>query len=363
MIGDESDKMDKARRRARGAASNRDGRFERYSHVGFDDGWDLEEEPLPPLRTEVAMERARSILTRNTSPDLAFDRSINPYRGCEHGCVYCFARPSHAFLGLSPGLDFETRLTAKPNAAERLAAELSRKSYVCAPIAIGTNTDPYQPVEKRLGITRAILGVLRDFNHPVSILTKGALITRDTDILGPMGAAGLATAGVSLTTLDPALARAMEPRASAPATRLATIRALAAAGCPVWVSIGPVIPGLNDMETERLLAAAKDAGARAAGYIVLRLPREVGPIFQDWLAESFPDRARKVMGLVRQIHGGKDYDPEWGKRMKGEGPVAELIARRFKVASRRLGLDQPWPPLRRDLFRPPRGGPEQLSLF
>lgn len=363
MIGDESDRIEKGLRRARGAASNRDGRFEPYAHVRFDDGWDIVEDPAPPIRTEVAMERARSILTRNTSPDLSFDRSINPYRGCEHGCVYCFARPSHAFLGLSPGLDFETRLTAKPNAAELLRRELSRRSYACAPIAIGTNTDPYQPIEKKLGITRAILTVLRDFNHPVSILTKGALITRDADILGEMGAAGLATAGVSLTTLNPALARAMEPRAAAPATRLGAIRTLAAAGCPVWVSLGPVIPGLNDMEIEKLLNAAKEAGARSAGYIVLRLPREVGPIFRDWLGEAFPYRARKVMGLVRQIHGGRDYDPEWGRRMTGEGPIAALIARRFRVASRRLGLDRPWPPLRRDLFRVPRDGPEQLSLF
>ena len=360
----ESDRIDKAQRRARGAASNRDGRFERHTRLGFHDGWDLGEETPAPLRTEVAMERARSVLTRDTSPDLSFDRSVNPYRGCEHGCVYCFARPSHAFLGLSPGLYFETRLTAKPNAAECLARELSRESYVCAPIAMGTNTDPYQPVEKKLGITRAVLGVLRDFGHPVSILTKGALITRDLDILGPMGAAGLARAGVSLTTLDPALARAMEPRAAAPATRLATIRALRDAGCPVWVSLGPVIPGLNDMEMERLLAAAKEAGARSAGYIVLRLPREVSPIFQDWLAEAYPGRARKVMSLLRQMRGGEDYDPEWGKRMTGEGPIAALLARRFQVARRRLGLDQPPPPLRRDLLRPPPApGPVQHSLL
>ncbi len=363
MDEDESHRIDISSRRARGASTNRAGRFERHDRLRFHDGWDIAEEALPPLRTEVAMERARSVLTRNTSPDLSFDRSVNPYRGCEHGCVYCFARPSHAFLGLSPGLDFETRLTAKPNAAEVLRAEISRRSYVCAPIAIGTNTDPYQPIEKKLGITRAILALLRDFNHPVSVLTKGALIARDADILGEMGRAGLATAGVSLTTLDPVLARAMEPRAAAPATRLAAIRALAEAGCPVWVSLGPVIPGLNDMEMERLLAAAKSAGAGAAGYIVLRLPREVGPIFRDWLEERFPDRAAKVMKLTRQIHGGRDYDPEWGKRMTGEGPVAELIARRFKLATRRLSLDRPRPPLRRDLFRVPAPPSAQLSLF
>lgn len=362
MDGTESDKIDKAERRARGAASNRDGRFEPYSRVRVADGWDLPEE-LPPLRTEVAIEQARSVISRNSSPDLSFDRSLNPYRGCEHGCVYCFARPSHAFLGLSPGLDFETRLTAKPNAPERLAAELSRRAYRCAPLAMGTNTDPYQPIEKKYGITRAVLEVLRRFNHPLSILTKGALIGRDADILGEMGRLGLARAGLSLTTLDPKLARAMEPRAAAPERRLQAITRLAEAGCPVWVSLGPVIPGLNDSEMERLLAAAKDAGATAAGYIVLRLPREVGPIFTDWLAEAYPDRARKVMNLVRQLHGGRDYDPEWGKRMKGEGELARLIARRFAVTSRRLGLGKPWRPLRTDLFRVPGAGPEQLMLL
>lgn len=362
MIGDESDQVDKAARRARGAASNRSGRFEQLARVRVDDGWDLPEN-VPSRVTEVAIEHARSIITRNKSPDIPFDRSINPYRGCEHGCIYCFARPTHAYLGLSPGLDFETRLTAKPEAAALLTAELSRKSYVCAPIAMGTNTDPYQPIEKRFGITRQILEVLRAFRHPVTILTKGALIVRDADILGEMGRDGLAAVGLSLTTLDPKLARAMEPRAAAPERRLLAIRQLSQAGCPVWASVGPVIPGLNDSEIERLVAAAAEAGAMAVGHVVLRLPLEVGPLFRDWLAETYPDRAKRVMGLVRQIHGGRDYDPEWGKRMRGEGEIARLISQRFRLARARAGLEKRPPVLRRDLFRVPMRGPEQLSLF
>jgi DNA repair photolyase len=292
-----------------------------------------------------------------------FDRSINPYRGCEHGCIYCFARPTHSFLGLSPGLDFETRLTAKPDAPKVLAAELAKRGYRPVPIAMGTNTDPYQPIEKKFGIMRGILGVLRDFGHPVTILTKSALIERDADLLGAMGEARIAQAGLSVTTLDRKLARAMEPRAAAPERRLLAIRRLTDAGCPMRVSIGPVIPGLNDHEIEALLEAAKDAGARGAGYVVLRLPREVGPLFRDWLEAHYPDRAKRVMGLVREMHGGKDYDPQWGKRMKGEGVIAELVGRRFAAATARLGLDQPLPKLRTDLFRVSRGGGQQLSLF
>ena len=362
MIGDESEKLRKEVRRARGAALNMAGRFERLEHVAVDDGWNREE-AIAPVRTEVAIERPRSIIARNQSPDVPFDRSVNPYRGCEHGCIYCFARPSHSFLGLSPGLDFETKLTAKPEAAKVLAAELSRRGYRPAPIAIGTNTDPYQPIEKRYGIMRQVLGVLRDFRHPVHVLTKGALIERDADILGEMGATGLATAGLTVTTLDRRLARAMEPRAAAPERRLAALRRLAAAGCPTRVSIGPVIPGLNDHEIEALLAAATDAGVTGAGYVVLRLPREVGPLFAAWLEEHYPDRARRVMGLVREMHGGRDYDPVWGKRMKGEGVVAELIGRRFAAACARLGLNRGLKPLRTDLFRVPTAGPEQLALF
>ncbi len=362
MIDDESDEIDKSRRRARGATTNRAGRFEPHQRLRVDDGWDLPED-LPPFKTEVMLERARRIITRNQSPDVPFDRSINPYRGCEHGCVYCFARPSHAFLGLSPGLDFETRLVAKPGAAALLTAELSKPGYDVAPIAMGTNTDPYQPIEKRLRLTRQILEVLRDFRHPVTMLTKGALIARDADILGEMGRDGLAAAGLSLTTLDPELSRAMEPRAAAPAQRLIALERLGGAGCPTFVSLGPIIPGLNDHEIEQLLAAAREAGAQTAGYTVLRLPREVGPLFQDWLAEAFPGRAKRILKLVRQLHGGRDPGPDWSKRMKGEGEYARLIAQRFSLARVRLGLDRGHPPLRRDLFRVPSAGPEQLSLF
>jgi DNA repair photolyase len=362
MIGDESDRIPEATRRARGAGLNMAGRFERHDRVAVDDGWDLEEE-TPVLRTEVAIERPRSIIARNQSPDIPFDRSINPYRGCEHGCIYCFARPSHSFLGLSPGLDFETRLTAKPEAAAVLRTELSRRGYRPETIAMGTNTDPYQPIEKKFGIMREILTVLRDFRHPVSVLTKSAVIERDADILGEMGRDGLAAAGLSVTTLDRRLARAMEPRAAAPERRLLALRRLTNAGIPTRVSIGPVIPGLNDHEIEALLAAARDAGVTGAGYVVLRLPREVAPLFRDWLAEHYPERAAKVMAQVRALHGDRDYDPAWGKRMKGEGTYAELIARRFRTAVRRLGLEAPFPQLRTDLFRVPGSGPEQLTLF
>ena len=362
MIGDESTRIPPGTRRARGAGLNMAGRFERLEHVAVDDGWDLAED-IPVRKTEVAIERPRSIIARNQSPDIPFDRSVNPYRGCEHGCIYCYARPSHSFLGLSPGLDFETRLTAKPDAARVLAAELRKKGYRPEPLAIGTNTDPYQPLEKRFGIMREVLTVLRDFNHPVTVLTKGALIERDADLLGEMGRAGLAVAGLTITTLDRTLSRAMEPRAAAPERRLAALRRLADAGCPTRVSIAPLIPGLNDHEIEALLAAARDAGATTAGYVVLRLPREVGPLFRDWLEQHYPDRARRVMGLVREMHGGQDYDPQWGRRMKGEGVVADLIGRRFATARTRLGLAQPLPPLRTDLFRAPPTGPEQLTLF
>ena len=359
MDDSESHRVPTGARRGRGAASNASGRFETRTRSPVDDGWDTD--PAEPLRTEVTLEVARTIITRNTSPDVPFDRSINPYRGCEHGCVYCFARPTHAFLGLSPGLDFETRLFAKPDAARLLRAELARPRYTPATIAIGTNTDPYQPIEKRLGIMRAILEVLSETRHPVGIVTKGALMTRDLDILGEMGRAGLAHVGVSLTTLDPGLTRAMEPRAASPARRLAAIRALSQAGCPVRVMVAPVIPGLTDHEIEPILTAARDAGASAASWVALRLPLEVSGLFRDWLAEARPDRAKRVMGRVRELHGGRDYDPAWGRRMRGQGIHAELIARRFDIAKKRLDLDAPLPPLRTDQFR--RAGPEQLSLF
>jgi DNA repair photolyase len=362
MIGDESDRVARDLRPGRGTASNRAGRFEPYGRVAVDDGWDLEEGEHV-LRTEVAVERPRSVITRNTSPDVPFDRSINPYRGCEHGCVYCFARPSHAFLGLSPGLDFETRLVARPTAPQVLAQELARRGYRPEPIAIGTNTDPYQPIEKRFRIMRGILEVLRDFGHPVTIVTKGALVERDADILGALAGRGLVRVGISVTTLDRDLARRMEPRAAAPERRHRMIRTLADAGVPVRVMMAPVIPGLNDHEIERLLEAARDAGAAAAAYVALRLPREVAQLFRDWLEEARPERAAKVMNQVREMHGGRDYDPAWGKRMKGEGVRAELIGRRFAAARARLGLDGELPKLRRDLFRVPAADDAQLALF
>ena len=358
-------RIDPERRRGRGAALNPPGRFERLQAAPADDGWghpDSTEDDLPPLRTMVAFDSSRTVLTRNTSPDLPFDRSVNPYRGCEHGCTYCYARPSHAQLGLSPGLDFETRLVAKPEAPRLLADALSKPGYKVAPIAIGTNTDPYQPIEKKLRIMRGVLEVLRDHNHPVMITTKGSLVTRDLDILGPMGRLGLAHVQVSLTTLDPHLSRAMEPRAAGPGRRLAMIRSLAEAGVPIGVNLAPLIPALNDHEIERLIEAAAKAGATHAYYIVLRLPLEVAQLFRDWLARHCPDRAARVMRGVRELHGGHDYDATWGRRMKGEGVLADLIARRFAVGCRRHRLSRDSRELRCDLFRlPPRSG-EQLSL-
>jgi DNA repair photolyase len=356
------DRIDSQRRRGRGAAVNPAGRFEQLRAERFDDGWDIEEE-LPPLRTEVAIDNSRTILTRNTSPDLPFDRSVNPYRGCEHGCTYCYARPSHAQLGLSPGLDFETRLVAKPEAPRLLEQALRKPGYKVAPIAIGTNTDPYQPIEKKWSIMRGVLEVLRDHRHPVMITTKGSLVTGDLDILGPMGRAGLAHVQVSLTTLDAHLSRAMEPRAASPGRRLAMIRALAGAGVPVGVNVAPIIPALTDHEIERLLEAAAKAGAIRAGYITLRLPLEVSPLFTEWLERHCPDRAERVLGRVRELHGGRDYDPDFGRRMTGEGVHARLVARRFEAGCKRFGLTSGVRGLRCDLFRlPPRAG-DQLNLF
>ena len=350
------------RLRARAARSNAAGRFEALDRTGISDGWDIPEDDQL-VQTEVRLEVPKSALSYNRSPDLPFDRSINPYRGCEHGCIYCFARPSHAFLNLSPGLDFETKLIARPGIGAVLAKELSAKAYAVQTVAIGTNTDPYQPIEAKHGVMREVLQVLRDFNHPVAITTKGTLIERDVDILAPMAALGLVRVGVSITTLDAGLSRSMEPRAAAPARRLATIRRLTDAGVPVRVMVAPVVPGLTDHEVEAILQAAKDAGAVAASFIMLRLPREVSALVQDWLAQHYPDRAAKVMGRVRSLHGGRDYDPEFGKRMRGEGPWADLIARRFAVAAGRFGLDAVQPKLRCDLFaRPVRAG-DQLALF
>ncbi len=348
-------------RRGRAAATNRAGRFEPYARVAVDDGWPSD--APEPLRTEVAVERPRRAITRNTSPDVGFDRSVNPYRGCEHGCIYCFARPSHAYLGLSPGLDFETRLIARPSAPEVLAAELARKAYRPAVIAIGTNTDPYQPIEGRMGIMRRVLEVLQAHRHPVAVVTKGTLIERDADILGEMGRMGLARVGISVTTLDPKVARAMEPRVPHPERRLAVIRRLMEAGCPVRVMVAPVVPALTDHELEAILARAAEAGAKAASWIMLRLPREVAPLFRDWLEERFPDRAAHVMGRVRELHGGRDYDPDWGARMTGRGLFAEITAQRFQIATKRLGLLPDLPPLRTDLFRVPSRAGDQLNLF
>ncbi|RDC73406.1 radical SAM protein [Rhodovulum sp. 12E13] len=351
-----------ARAVGRGTCSNAAGRFERHAREAVHDGWDIAEE-LPPLRTELTEERAGRIITRNASPDLSFDRSVNPYRGCEHGCVYCFARPSHAYLGLSPGLDFETKLTVKPGAAEVLRRELSVKGYAPAPIAIGTNTDPYQPVERERRVMRACLEVLSEFRHPVAIVTKGTLVARDLDILGEVGRAGLARVGVSITTLDAGLARSMEPRVPSPAHRLRAVERLARAGVPVRVCLAPVIPGLTDHEVESILSAAASAGATSASLALLRLPREVSALFREWLAQARPDRAARVMARVRETHGGQDTDSAFGRRLTGQGEVAGLIRRRFRLACGRLGLADRVPPLRTDLFRVPPGAGDQLSLF
>ncbi len=352
-----------ARLRGRGAASNAAGRFERHGREAAADGWETGEDDLPPLRTEVTEERVGRIVTRNASPDLSFDRSANPYRGCEHGCTYCFARPSHAYLGLSPGLDFETKLTVKPGAAEALRRELSAPGYAPATLAIGTNTDPYQPIERERRVMRACLEVLREFRHPMGIVTKGTLVTRDLDLLGEMGRAGLARVGVSITTLDAGLARSMEPRVPAPAHRLRAVERLAEAGVPVRVCLAPVIPGLTDHEVEAILKAAADAGAGAASLALLRLPREVAGLFREWLAASRPDRFARVMARVRETHGGRDYDSGFFRRQSGQGEYAGMIRKRFRLACTRLGLAERVAPLRSDLFRvPPRPG-DQLALF
>jgi len=335
--------------KGRGAASYVSGRFEKRIARGVDDGWGSawdasdaagDAEPPPHPDTRVTEERARSIISRNQSPDVGFDQSVNPYRGCEHGCVYCFARPSHAYLDLSPGLDFETRLYAKTNAVERLRDELARPSYRCRPIALGINTDGYQPIERQRRITRGLLEVLAECHHPVSIVTKNALVLRDLDLLAPMAARGLASVTLSVTTLDNRLAARMEPRASAPHTRLKAIRGLAEAGVPVGVLVAPVIPMITDHELEAILDAARAAGAGSAGHVLLRLPHELKEIWREWLQLHYPERAAHVMSLVRQMRGGKDYDAQFGKRMRGEGPFADLIAARFARAWRRLGFER-----------------------
>ena len=355
--------VDDDARKGRGAVSNRSGRFETTHRAVFDDGWARDEDEPPRLKTEIAIDRSKSIINKVPSPDMSFDRSINPYRGCEHGCIYCFARPTHAFLGLSPGLDFETRLTMKPDAPALLRRALSAKRYAPRTIAIGTNTDPYQPIEKTHKIMRGVLEVLAEFNHPVAIVTKSALVARDADILGPMGEKGLARVALSLTTLDAGLSRKMEPRAATPQRRLWALRQLNAAGCPTAVMLAPMIPAINDHELEALVRAAANSGAKGASYIVLRLPLEVRDLFVEWLHEHFPDRAKRVMRYVRELHGGRDYDPQWGKRLSGEGVYADLIRRRFQRATAQHGLSRENPPLRTDLFCVPAVETPQFSFM
>ncbi len=358
-------RLDPDRRRGRGATVNPAARFEPTVAVEEDDGWGVME-AAAPFRTEVAIETPRTIITRNDSPDISFDRSVNPYRGCEHGCVYCFARPTHAFMGLSPGLDFESKLFAKPNAAALLQKELSAKNYEPRTIAIGTNTDPYQPIERKFRIMRQVLEVLAAASHPVGIVTKSGLVARDIDILAPMAARGLAKVAISVTTLDPALARVMEPRAATPAKRIEAIRQLTEAGIPVTVMTAPIVPAINDHEIERILEAAYAAGAREAGYVLLRLPLELKDIFRDWLAANFPDKMKHVMSLVRSTRGGKEYDADWTQRQIGTGPYAWMIGRRFEVAARRIGFNARRTRLRTDLFQPPvpeAAARKQLELF
>jgi DNA repair photolyase len=354
--------IDRDRRRGRGAQSNVSGRYEPLSRIAFDDGWQSLDD-LPPFQTSVTVDATRKIITRNDSPDISFDRSINPYRGCEHGCVYCFARPTHAYLGLSPGLDFESKLFMKPNAPELLERELSAPGYVPKVIAIGTNTDPYQPIERRYKIMRGILEVLERAGHPVGIVTKSALVLRDLDILARMAKRDLVKVALSVTTLDPKLARVMEPRASTPLRRLEALRQLVKAGVPASTMVAPIIPAINDAEIERILEAASAAGVRHAGYVLLRLPLELRDLFSEWLKENFPDRHNHVFKLIRDMRGGKDYDSKWGTRMTGTGPIAWMIGRRFEIASERLGFNATRVSTTVKHFRPPRPASAQLDLF
>jgi DNA repair photolyase len=354
--------IDRERRRGRGAQSNVSGRYETEARAAFDDGWQSLDE-LPPFKTTVAVDTARKVITRNDSPDIGFDRSINPYRGCEHGCVYCFARPSHAYLGLSPGLDFESKLFAKPDAPALLEKELAADGYEPKVIAIGTNTDPYQPIERDRKIMRGILEVLERASHPVGIVTKSALVTRDIDILSRMAKRNLAKVAISVTSLDPKLARTMEPRASTPQRRLEALRMLSEAGIPTTVMVAPVIPALNDSEIERILDAAAHAGVREASYVLLRLPLEVRDLFREWLMANYPDRYRHVFTLIRDMRNGRDYDSQWGTRMKGVGPMAWMIGRRFEIACEKLGLNKRRLRLTTDHFAKPQRSGQQLSLF
>ncbi|WP_256080203.1 PA0069 family radical SAM protein [Massilia sp. YIM B04103] len=343
--------------KGRGAVTNMQGRYEVHARETFDDGWEQEEDAPKVWRTHVSEETARTILSRNQSPDIPFNVSLNPYRGCEHGCIYCFARPSHSYLGLSPGLDFESRLFAKVNAPELLRSELAKPSYVADPIALGVNTDAYQPCERDYKLTRRVLEVLQECEHPVGLITKSALIERDIDILGAMAQKNLAAASITITTLDPKIARTLEPRAAAPARRLRTIKTLSEAGIPVGVSIAPIIPFVTEPDIERVLEAARDAGAIMGSYIVLRLPWEVNPLFQQWLEAHFPDRAQRVMNRIRDMHGGKDYDANFATRMKGEGVWADLIHQRIEKTLARLGMigrGMRYKQLDRTLFKRPQ---------
>jgi DNA repair photolyase len=356
------DLVDQERRRGRGARSNRVGRYEAEAREQFDDGWQSLGE-LEPFRTEVRVEAAKSIIASNDSPDISFDQSINPYRGCEHGCIYCFARPTHAYLGHSPGLDFETILYAKTNAATLLERELANPRYVPKVIAIGAVTDPYQPIEREHRITRSILEVLEAAGHPAGIVTKSALVVRDVDILARMAARGLVKVAISVTTLDRSIARKMEPRASTPPKRLEAIRQLSDAGVPVSVMTAPILPAINDSEIETILAAARAAGATEAGYVLLRLPLELKELFREWLATEFPDRTARVINILRSMHGGKDYVAQFGLRQRGTGPYAEQIGLRFRLAVKRLGLNERNLKLRTDLFRRPVPAGGQFSLL
>ena len=349
--------------RGRGARSNVSGRFESLTREAFDDGWTLDDEAPAQLATSLTAMASRSIIAHNDSPDIGFSASINPYRGCEHGCIYCYARPAHAYLGLSPGLDFESKLFFKPEAGRLLEKELSRPRYRPQVIHIGGDTDPYQPQERRLRITRSVIETLDRFHHAFSIITKSALILRDIDLLARVAARNQVRAAISITTLDRKLARSMEPRAATPQRRLEAVRQLSAAGVPVIVMFAPAIPGLNDHEMEAVLESAAQAGARGAGYVALRLPLEIKDLFGEWLASDHPGRAGRVMSLVRQMRGGKDYDAQWGQRMKGQGPIADLMSQRFRAARKRYGLDLEFGPMDLTGFHvPPRAG-DQMELF
>lgn len=354
--------VDADRRRGRGARSNRVGRYEAETREEFDDGWESLAE-LEAFNTEVRIEPARSIIATNDSPDISFDRSINPYRGCEHGCIYCYARPTHCYLGHSAGLDFETKLYAKTNAAELLEKELSQSGYSPSTIALGAVTDPYQPIEREYRITRSILEVLDRVNHPVGIVTKSALVVRDIDILTRMTERGLVKVAMSVTTLDRRVARKMEPRATTPDRRIDAIRQLSNAGVPTQVMVAPIIPALNDNEIERILETAYEAGARDAGYVLLRLPLELKELFREWLATEFPDRAKRVISVLQSMHGGRDYTSEFGMRQRGSGPYADQIATRFRLALKRLGMNERGLKLRTDLFKPPVPSGGQLQLL